>query len=60
MEDMCSEVSIFVSSTYMAVVYEVNVIVGYVLVHTCTIITSICQYRIKTVQYIFAMWQPCC
>ena len=53
---------ILVSGTYMAIVYEVTIVAGFILVDMGKDVNSICPFSIMAVRLIFAMWQPyrCC
>ena len=42
----------------MAIIYEVAVVVGCILVNTGKYVGSVCPFSIMAVWVIFAMWQP--
>ena len=47
----------FVAGPYMAITYELDIVVGCVLVHLCQHVGSICPCSIMAVWVMFVMWQ---
>ena len=54
---ICDLMDRIVSGTSMAIICEVGVVLGCVLVHVWTIVGSICQYRNEDSVKMAAMWQ---
>ena len=47
---------VLVYKKYMAIAYEVNVVVDYTLLHICTNVTFLCLYRMRAVWLIFTIF----
>ena len=54
---MPNVVGIFISGTYLAIPYEVDVVFGSIVAHVCNNNGSTCPYNMLTLWPIFAMWQ---
>ena len=58
MTNMPNLVGLFLSATYLTITFEVEIAVGFILIHMCKNVESVCPYSMLAVQIIFAMWKP--